>query len=78
MVRCGKHWCYGEMEACLKGDSLIDDSKTAIELFELAAHMGKATVYRDVVSFIIRAEELREGGLDERRFGGAGTLGSCR
>ena len=53
LVRCGKHRCYGEMEACLKGDSLIDDSKPAVELLELAAHMGKAKVYRDVVGFII-------------------------
>ena len=27
LVRCGKHRCHGEMEARLKGDSLIDDSK---------------------------------------------------
>ncbi|MFG3591052.1 hypothetical protein [Bradyrhizobium sp. RDI18] len=66
LVRCGKHWRYGEMEARLKGHSLINDSKTAIELFKLAAHQGKATVYRDVVGFIIRAEELSEGGLNER------------
>ncbi|KRR11746.1 hypothetical protein CQ10_39940 [Bradyrhizobium valentinum] len=78
LVRCGKHWRYGEMEARLKGHSLINDSKTAIELFKLAAHKGKATVYRDVVGFIIRSEELSEGSLNERRFGGAGTLGSCR
>lgn len=53
VVRCGKHRCYGEMEARLKGDSLINDSKTSIELFKLKAHKGKATVYRDVVGLII-------------------------
>jgi hypothetical protein len=66
------------MEARLKSDSLINDSKTAIELFELAAHKGKATIYRDVVGFIIRTEELSKGSLNERRFGGSGTLGSRR
>ena len=66
------------MEARLKGDGLIYDSKTAIELFELAAHKGKATVYRDVVGVIVGAEELSEGGLNERRFACAGTFGRCR
>ena len=37
----------------LKGDSLINDSKTSVELFKLKAHKGKATVYRDVVGLII-------------------------
>jgi hypothetical protein len=78
LVRCGKHWCYGEMEARLKGDSLINDSKTAIELFELAAHQGKATIYWEVIAVIIRTEELSESGLNQRRFAGAWQLGSCR
>ena len=77
LVRCRKHRCHGEMEARLKGDGLIYDSKTAIELFELAAHKGKATVYREIVGVIVGAEELSEGSLNERRLACAGTFGRC-
>ena len=63
------------MEARLKGDGLIYDSKTAIELFELTAHKGKATVYREIVGVIVGAEKLSEGSLNERRLACAGTFG---
>jgi len=78
LVRCRKHRRHGEMEARLKGDGLIYDSKTAIELFDLPAHKGKATAYRDIVGVIIGAEELSEGSLNERRLACAGTFGRCR
>jgi len=77
LVRCRKHRCHGEMEARLKGDGLIYDSKTAIEFFELAAHKGKTTVYRKIVDVIVGTEELSEGGLNERRLACAGTFGRC-
>ena len=77
LVRCRKHRCHSEMEARLKGDGLIYNSKTAIELFELTAHKGKATVYRSVVGVIVGAEELSERSLDERRLACAGTFGRC-
>jgi hypothetical protein len=66
------------MEARLESDGLIDDSKTAIELFELAAHERKATVYRKIVGVLVGTEELSEGGLNERRLACAGTFGRCR
>jgi hypothetical protein len=75
LVRSRKHRCHGKMEARLKGDGLIYDSKTAIEFFELAAHMAKATVYRKIVDVIVGTEELSEGGLNERRLACAGTFG---
>src|SRR6185369_115419 len=77
LVRCRKHRCHGEMEARLKGDGLIYDSKTAMELFELAAHKGKPAVYRHIVCVIVGAEELSEGRLDERRLAISRTFGRC-
>ena len=77
LVRCRKHRCHGEMEARLKGDGLIYDSKAAIELLELAAHKGKPAVYREIVGVIVGAEELSEGSLNERRLACAGTFGRC-
>jgi hypothetical protein len=77
LVRGRKHRCHGEMKACLEGDGLIYDPKTAIELFELAAHQGKATVHREIFGVIVGAEELSEGGLNESRLACAGTLGRC-
>jgi hypothetical protein len=77
LVRYRKHRRHGEMEARLKGDGLIYDSKTAIELFELTAHKGKATVYRQIGCVIVGTEELSEGGLNECRFACAGTFGRC-
>jgi hypothetical protein len=77
LVRGRKHRCHGEMKARLKGDGLIYDSKTAIEFFELAAHYGKATVYREIVGVIVGAEELSEGSLNERPLACAGTFGRC-
>jgi hypothetical protein len=65
------------MEARLKGDGLIYDSKTAIGLLELAAHKGKAAVYRKILGVIVGTEELSEGSLDERRLACAGTFGRC-
>ncbi len=62
----------------LQRHSLVDDSKIPIELFELAAHQGKAAVYWNVVGVVIRTEELSEGGLNERRFARTGTLGRRR
>jgi hypothetical protein len=65
------------MEACLKGDGLIYDSKAAIELLELAAHERKATVYREIVGGIVCTEKLSEGSFNERRLACAGTFGRC-
>ena len=78
LVCCRKHRCYGEMETCLKGDGLVYDSKTAIELFELAAHKTKATIYRDIAGIMVRTKELSEGGLNECRLACARTLGAAR
>ena len=78
LVRCRKHRCHGKMKARLKGDGLIYDSKTAIELFELAAHERKATVYRKFVGVIVGPEELSERGLNERRLACAGAFGRGR
>jgi len=58
LVRGGQHWCHGKMKARLKGDRLIYDPKTAIQLFELAAHQGKPAVHRKVVAVIVDPEEL--------------------
>jgi hypothetical protein len=58
LVRCRQHWCHGKMKARLKGDRLIYDPKTAIQLFELAAHQGKPAVYRKFVGVIGDPEEL--------------------
>jgi hypothetical protein len=63
------------MEARLKGDGLIYDSKAAIELLELAAHERKAMVYREIGCVIVGAEELSEGSFNERRLACAGTFG---
>ena len=76
LVRCREHRCHGKMKARLKGDRLIYDPKTAIELFELAAHQGKPAVYRKVVGVIVCPEELSERGLNERRLACARTF--CR
>jgi hypothetical protein len=65
------------MEARLKGDGLIYDSKTAIELFELAAHKGKATVYREIGCVIVGTEKLSEGSFNERRLACARAFGCC-
>ena len=62
------------MKARLEGDGFIHDSKTAIQLFELAAHKRKATIYREIVGVIVGTEELSEGGLNESRFACAGRL----
>jgi len=66
LVRGRKYRCYGKMEARLKGHGLIYDAKAAIKLFELAAHKGKATVYRKIVDVIVGTEELSEGSFNER------------
>jgi hypothetical protein len=65
------------VEARLKGDGLIYDSKAAIDLFELAAHEGKPALYRHVAGVIVGAEELSEGSLNECRLACAGTFGRC-
>jgi hypothetical protein len=77
LVRCRKHRCHGEMEARLKGDGLIYDSKAAIELLQLAAHERKATVYREIVGGIVCTEKLSEGSFNERRLACAGMFGRC-
>jgi hypothetical protein len=78
LVRYRKHRRHGEMEARLKGDGLIYDSKAAIELLELAAHERKATVYREIgCVIVVGAEELSEGSFNERRLACAGTFGRC-
>ena len=47
LVRRRKHRCHGEMEARLKGDGLIYDSKAAIELFEVTRSAGQGVRVRE-------------------------------
>lgn len=74
LVRVRKHRCHGKMKARLKGDRLVYDSKATIQLFELAAHQGKPTVYRKFVGVIVGPQELSERGFNKRRLACARTF----
>jgi len=64
------------MESRVKGDGLIYDPETAIELLELTTQSGKPVRHcSGIADIIVGAQETIEGCFDKRRFGGTGTLG---
>ena len=73
---CRQQRGYGEMKPRMKSSRLIRDSEIAIELLELMAQSREAARHgRGIADVVVRAQEKIEGGFDERRFCGAGTLG---
>src|SRR6266852_1392055 len=64
------------MKPRMKSSGLIRDAEVAIELLELMAQSREAARHgRGIADIVVRAQEKSEGGFDERRFCGAGTLG---
>src|SRR6266851_5606556 len=64
------------MKPRMKSSGLIRYSEIAIELLELMAQSREAARHgRGIADVVVRAQEKIEGGFDERRFCGAGTLG---
>src|SRR5712671_5895077 len=60
----------------MKSSRLIRYSEIAIELLELMAQSREAARHgRGIAEVVVGAHEKIEGGFDERRFCGAGTLG---